>query len=106
MITYEWQFYNCKVIQHENGLDNIIKSVDWRLMAIDGVYCVSIEGTTEFANPSPQFVEFTDVTKDMMTNWVVAGISADNMAKIEQSLAEQLKELKKPVLVQMQLPFQ
>lgn len=105
MITYDWQFLNCKVIQSYNGYDNIIKSVDWKLMAIDGPLCAAVEGTTVFTDPSDNFIEFNNVTKEKMIDWVMSSISAEDMSNIEQSLAMQLMEMKKPILVQMPLPF-
>lgn len=105
MIEYTWHFSNCKVIQHSNGFDNIIKSVDWKLIATENQYSVNADGSTEFADPSINFVPFSNITKDIMINWVISGISQENLDAVKKSLVEKLKELQKPHLVQMPLPF-
>ena len=105
MITYSWRFSNCKVVQHQNGLDNIIKTIDWNLLATENGYSVSASGSTEFVDPTDNFLSFTEITKDIMIDWVVSGISEEDLKKVKQTLAEQLKELQKPQLVQMPLPF-
>jgi hypothetical protein len=106
MIEYSWTFSNCKVIQKMGDLDNVIKTVDWTLTASDGNQSVNAQGTTEFGETDPiQFVPFTELTKDMMIEWVLSGISAEELQSVKEYLEKQIAELNKPVLVQMNLPF-
>lgn len=106
MINYTWTFSNCKVIQKMGDLENVIKSVDWTLTASDEYHSVSASGTTEFSGVDLlQFVEFTTITKEQMTDWVLSGISDDDLKAVKEQLEKGLIELNKPVLVQMPLPF-
>lgn len=106
MIDYTWTFSNCMVIQNLDGLENVIKSVDWKLTASDKKHSVSAGGTTEFNGIDPSnYTEFTKITKDQMIEWVLSGISEEEMNALKDQLEKQLVELNKPVLVQMPLPF-
>lgn len=106
MIEYTWTFSNCMVVQNLDGLDNVIKSVDWKLTASDNKHSVSAGGTTEFSGVDPsQYIEFTKITKDQMIEWVLSGISEKDLNELKEHLEKQLIELNKPVLVQMPLPF-
>jgi hypothetical protein len=106
MVDYAWTFSNCKVIQKMGDLENVIKSVDWTLTATDATHSVSASGTTEFSGVDLlQFVDFTSITKDQMTDWVLSGISDEDLKAVKEQLENSLNELNKPVLVQMPLPF-
>lgn len=106
MVDYTWTFSNCKVIQKLGDLENVIKSVDWTLTASDGLHSVCATGTTEFTGADPlQFVDFTSITKEQMIDWVLSGISSEELDAVKSQLEKDLIELNKPVLVQMPLPF-
>lgn len=106
MIEYTWTFSNCKVIQKMDGLENVIKCVDWTLTASDGIHSVNATGTTEFSGVDPSnYVEFTSITKEQLIKWVLSGISEEDLNAVKDQLEKQLIELNKPVLVQMPLPF-
>ena len=80
--------------------------IDWKITANDGRYTVDASGTTEFGYPTPEtFIEFTAITKENLTIWVMDGLSAEDKKSLFDSLILQLDKLNKPTLAVMPLSF-
>jgi hypothetical protein len=104
MITYEWQFLSCEVIQNYNGLENVVKKIDWKLIATDGINSVSADGYSELGNPSVHtYITFDQLTKDIVANWVMSGWN--DIETVKSHLEAQLVEMSKPQTVRMNFIF-
>lgn len=104
MVTYDWQFLSCEVIQNYNGLENVVKKVDWKLIATDGAYSVSADGYSELGDPNiHSYVAFENLTKDMIISWITTGWTG--LEEVKTQLEAQLRELAKPQTVRMNFLF-
>lgn len=100
-IKYEWIFSTPKVLISEDGLDNIVKSVNWTLVAklndetLDKKNYIAIyDTTTNFSNIEPkQFVPFDELTKQQVISWIE---SVEDIDQVKEWLASQIDEQMNP----------
>jgi hypothetical protein len=105
-IQYSWNFSNCRIIQQFGTFENVIKVIDWKLTANDGKFTTDASGTTEFGPPNPEtFIEFTQITKDVLIGWVLEGLSSEDKKSLYDALDKELEKLNRPTLAVVSLPF-
>lgn len=71
MITYAWSFGLFRVALTEGALENVVKEIDYRLIATDGDRSETIEGAVALPAPKPgAFIPYADITEAIATVWV------------------------------------
>lgn len=91
VFNYEWLIEQLHYAPTENGLEQVIKSIDWRLRCTgqDGM-TAECYGTVGLESPNPDTFEvFDGLTKEQVTEWLVA--SLDGSQEGETSYTETLK---------------
>ena len=95
--TYTWGFPALGVVYDENGMMNVIQTVNWTLTATDGDYTASCYGSVGLAAPSPAtFTPYEDVTEAQVQAWTEEALGAEQVASYEASLASQIEAQKNP----------
>lgn len=96
MTTYKWNFPQFDVANAVNGCTNVVKTIHWRLTAINGNVQEGAYGSVALDDPDPaSFVQLADVTED----WAIAAVTA----KLEPPL-DKVKEALEAVIAQKMAP--
>lgn len=123
-INYEWTFDSCDTVPLQDGLENVVATVNWRLTATDddGV-TASIYGSVGLSPPVPEgFISFEDLTKNQVEAWVIEKLNAtarpmrgpggrpvqDTISVVErmkEGLAGQIDNIKNPPVVTQTFGF-
>jgi hypothetical protein len=91
VFDYEWLIEQLHYASTENGLEQVIKTIDWRLRCTgqDGLSS-DCYGTVGLASPNPDTFEvFAGLTKEQVTEWLVAAL--DGSQEGEAPYTETLK---------------
>lgn len=68
------------VVESENGYSEVVKFILWKLT--DPVTGESMSGHTDLQPPSNNFIDFKNLTKDQVRQWVYANHDMDIVENI------------------------
>lgn len=106
-MTYEWRIVKLFTMDQVNAdgdtLENAVVDVQWKKIATDtdgntATYLGRTKLTAEDV-ASADFVGFTSLTQDLVTEWIQASISEKEMSKIDSILQDRIN--KKTVVSRM-----
>ena len=98
--TYTWDFPTLDTAPSEDGLSDVIKTIHWRITAVDGNgITASSYGTASPELDPDNFVAFDSVTKDWCKEKVLASLGQTE-ADLQASLDTQIDNLANPPIVQ------
>ncbi len=102
-IAYSWTFPQFDVAPSEDGLTDVVKTIHWRLDAIDAGITAGAYGTVALGEPSPgNFTPYADISEQ----WAIDQTSAlIDVPAIEAALAGEIAKKKNPPVVPMTPPF-
>lgn len=93
-ITYNWTFSPLEIVYNEEGLTDVINVVHWQYHATyetSPTSSISQQSIGTVALPAPTepegFIPFADVTKEQVTNWVVAAMGEEAVTRMQESLS-------------------
>lgn len=111
-VKYTWEFYNFDVAPTVDNLSNVVKTVHWRLNAVDkddNNYTSSVYGTVSLSDPdSSTFKEFSKLTKTTVQNWVESELNKNDenaVGKMKEKLADQIEDQKQPKIISKTAPW-
>lgn len=68
---YEWKIGQLEVVPSQDGLSNVVQTIDWTYSASDGDCMVSTQGQTTLSEPDKStFVEFENLTENDVITWI------------------------------------
>ena len=68
---YEWKIGQLEIVPSENGLTDIVKTVDWSYSATEDDCVATTYGQTELNSPDTStFIAFKSLTEDDVLMWV------------------------------------
>lgn len=103
MTTFTWSFPQFDVVKAEDGFTDVVKTIHWRLDAVDGEYHAGAYGTVSLGAPNPNdFIPFSNLTEQWTIT--IVGESVDIPA-LEANLEAQIADQKNPPVVPMAPPF-
>ena len=105
--TYTWDCKTVDVYPTHDGHSDVVYVVHWRLNAESDQqdaegnnYSASVYGTHSVnADDITNFIPFADLTNDIVTGWVTAGMGDDEVASLKSSLDDQIALLITPTSV-------
>lgn len=104
MVEYKWEILSLYVVPHENGLDNIVESVNWRFQAREDSSFGDVYDVTVLPRPSSSnYKIYEDLNEETIIEWVKSQIDYDALVKQAE---EKLAEDKAPAIVEKEPPFQ
>lgn len=87
----------------EDGLNDVVKLINWRRNAVDGEYRADIYGQMVCAPPNPQdFTSYPYLTQSQVEGWLNQGL---DVPQLDLSLDAQIEYQKNPPIVQLPLPW-
>jgi hypothetical protein len=102
-IAYSWTFPQFDVAPSEDGLSQVVKTIHWRLDAIDAGVSAGAYGAVSLGQPSPDnFTPYADITEQ----WAIDQTSGlINLPEVEAALAGEIAKKKNPPVVPSIPPF-
>lgn len=95
-ISYTWNFPILNVIYSEDGYSNVVQSVNWIYIAADGEFSSTRYGSVTLSPPSGQFVQYSDLTPEIVQGWVVSALGQDTIDEMTVALAESVNSKMNP----------
>jgi hypothetical protein len=107
-VTYDWIIKNMNTKLSDDGLVNVVVSVNWEIIGKttvnDKEYVSAYSGTVGMALPGEQFTPYQDLTQEQVLNWVWSrGI---NKAEAEAYIAGQLQQQINPPVIVLPNPWE
>jgi len=121
MNTYIWIVDALDCIPSENGENNVVFNVHWRIngisdqsksiVAFDGSiqtipYLTTIYGVQplKYMSENP-FIAYDEITKDTVIEWVQEAMGIETVTKLQESIDKQLENLINPQVITTPLPW-
>jgi hypothetical protein len=104
MTTYDWNCKTVDVYPVNEGNNNVVYNVHYRVVGEDSETAVlgdSIGTQVLDVSDITDFTPFEDLTNDQITNWVKTTLGAEKVTQIEDSIASQIAEKENPTSVTM-----
>lgn len=93
-----WKVDDVFVNPHDGARSDVVVTVAWRCTAEENGVIVNNCGVTSLAKPGESFVPFSQLTEEMVLNWVwESGVDKPSIeARAAQELANKAKIVAKP----------
>jgi hypothetical protein len=99
-----WTISSVKAKVEQEGLQNVIHTIHWRLGKQDGEHYADVYGSKSLAAPSEDnFIPSEDVTLEMVKEWLEASFEAEELEALEANLDAQLDAKINPTDVELSL---
>ena len=99
-----WTISSVKAKVEQDGLQNVIHTIHWRLGKQDGEHYADVYGSKSLEAPSEDnFIPSEDVTLDMVKEWLEASFEAEELEALEANLDAQLDAKINPTDVELSL---
>jgi hypothetical protein len=95
-ITYTWSFPQLDIIYSEGEYSNVVNAVHWIYQAQDGNYYESMCGCAPLLPPSGQFIDYNDLTPEIVTGWVTEKLGQEEVDRMSADLATRIEAAKAP----------
>jgi hypothetical protein len=96
-IQYTWVFPQLEVVYDEDGMQNVVNIINWKLIAQDGQYTASCYGTQRVGKPDPQaFIPYQQLTQAEVQSWTEQAMGQTEVDNYKFVLAERIEEQKNP----------
>lgn len=104
MKQYKWKILSLWCAPHENGLNDVVKSVDWCFKVTEKLNYGEKYGRTELTSPSPDnYIKYDDLEEATIIGWVKNNI---NYSELIEEVDLLLEENKNPKVVEKEsLPW-
>ena len=97
-----WTISSVKANVEQDGLQNVIHTIHWRLGKQDGEHYADVYGSKSLAAPSADnFIPSEDVTLEMVKGWLEASFEAEELEALESNLDAQLNSKINPTEVEI-----
>lgn len=98
MINYTWSIIKMDVISSLDGLNNVVKHIEWSLLAekdIDGTnYSALYAGSADLTSPDQQnFTSYDQITFELALNWVQQYLGESLISDLKKDLENQIDNL-------------
>ena len=92
-----WNVVALDATKTVGSLSDVVTTVHWTASDADGEHTSSSYGSVGLAEAdSGSFTAYADITKDNAIAWAKAALGADEVTRIETSIAAQITESKTP----------
>ncbi len=107
MISFNWSFPTLEYASSVDGLSQVIKTVHWRITAVEDNYISAAYGSVGLLDPQPeQFVDYDDLTLELVQSWTEAAIGETAIEQIKDNLKTQINIAKQPELISSSPPWE
>lgn len=101
-ISYSWSFPTLDVVYNEvdpvdgQPVQNVVTAVHWIYTATEDTFSASTYSVAQMQPPGVPFIEYDDLTPEIVQGWVEAALGPDQLAAMDESLASQIEAQKNP----------
>tara|TARA_R100001460_G_C3504626_1_gene170775 strand:- start:77 stop:394 length:318 start_codon:yes stop_codon:yes gene_type:complete len=96
-MAVKWDVIALDVTKTVGSLSDVVTNVHWTASDTDGNHTGSSFGYIKLAEAdSGSFTAYADITKNNAVAWAKAALGADEVTRIETSIAAQITESKTP----------
>ena len=97
MTEFTWTFNTFEVALSEDGLSNVVKSINWTIRGNDNGVINSVTASTGLSSPNPQtFTNYDDITEQWAIDTVSSIVDVDAIkAGIQSSIDYQKQVVRK-----------
>jgi len=92
-INFEWQINTLDARVEHDKKNNVIYNIHWGYYANKGDYSVSMIGTMGVEYDKDNFIEYDDLQKSDVIEWLEAKLDVDSM---KANLSDQISKLENP----------
>lgn len=96
-ITYTWSFPALDVRYNESGYENVVQAVHWSYQANEGNFYQNMVGCTPIPPPSGTFINYNDLTPEIVQGWVETALGSNVVAEMQAELAARIALAANPV---------
>jgi hypothetical protein len=120
--TYAWVITSLDCIPSLNGQTNVVSNISWQVTAVSnqGKTTVTPNGETLFSpfiavkNGSTKietlnlsnFVNYADLTKDVVVDWVKSTLGEEEVLAMQSALDDEINELINPLKISLSIPWE
>ena len=105
-MTTTWKVSQLDCYPEHEGNEKVVFTVHWSATAQDGEFSGYTYGSSSLTlDPEATFVQFADLTEEVVIGWVQNSMGEDAVAGIEANLATQIENAKNPPVVNPPLPW-
>jgi len=90
----------------DGGNTDVVYCVGYQLTATNDDGSASASGTVGIPLSSDTFTPYDQLTQDQVVGWVQAALGAEQVAGLQDALANQIAEKKNPPVVTPPLPWE
>lgn len=124
-VSYAWRIEQMDTQPANDGLENVVCKIHWRLLASDDTSTADIYGDLNLCSPDPgNFVPYSELTEAAVIGWLETGIDAlaaasqldegckdsdcslPSVEQLRSGLAGILAAKRSPAIVPMPLPWE
>lgn len=95
-LIYTWSFPQLDVVYSEGEYSNVVSAVHWIYQANDGNFYENMVGCTPLDPPTGSFVNYSDLTPEIVTGWVIGKLGEDTVANMSEELASRIATAQNP----------
>jgi len=89
--TYTWSVNNMVSYPQAEGYTDVVFQVNWVCNGTDGTYTGAIVGATGVKlDPNAPYTPYSELTQDQVVGWVKSTLGADQVAAIQNNVAQQI----------------
>lgn len=104
--TFSWDLGPLVVDLQSDGLTDVVKIVNWRLVAEDEPYSASVYGTIPVPAPNPSaFTPYPDLQESQVQAWVIEALGPEYVATLKAGLVKQIDLQRNPVEAVLPAPW-
>ena len=104
--TYSWVISSLDCYPEQDGKQDVVFTVYWRRQVTDNNYTADVYGSQVVTlDPAAPFTPYSQLTQTQVENWLVDAMGAAQVAAIDASLAEKIKDLAHPPVITLPLPW-
>ncbi|WP_162986994.1 hypothetical protein [Sphingomonas paeninsulae] len=104
-MTYTWSFPTLQVAPSQDGLENVVTAIGWRLTATNDPHSASIAGCAGIEHKAGEFTPFAELTEATVTRWLEADLGDEFIVGLMLGLDRQLADLANPPIVTLIPPW-
>ena len=106
-ITNTWSIKQLDCKPQLGSMTDYVVTAHWLINSTDGIYNASAYGSVNFKEEAnkPDYMPFNQLTNDIVIGWVKTILGDKKVAKIENAVANQIKEQITPSIISPSLPW-
>lgn len=104
--TYRWAIEQMDAYPEQEGRENVVFNIHWRLYASDGTDETDAYSTTALTlDPESDFIPYEDLTEKEVVGWLKDTIGEEGVTALQEQLDKNLEQIKNPPVVNPPLPW-